>query len=171
TTPPKNNAATQPQTSNTATAPPKTTSTPATTQPPSKPQPQPAKPAVQPQPQKPVDVTATLNAADSALAKSNITDARRLYREVLAVSGLDHAASIRLAEGFYRSRDFANALAAFERAGTLRSGEEPYRYYIAVAAYESGQHDRARRELAAALPFIELTPDVQRYRAKIEAAR
>ncbi|HUR82525.1 MAG TPA: hypothetical protein VM733_17310, partial [Thermoanaerobaculia bacterium] len=102
TTPPKNNGATQPQTSNTATAPPKTTSTPATTQPPSKPQPQPAKPAVQPQPQKPVDVTATLNAADSALAKSNITDARRLYREVLAVSGLDHAASIRLAEGFYR---------------------------------------------------------------------
>ncbi len=152
----------KPQTSNTTT-PPKT-SAPAT-----KPQPQPVKPA--PQPQKTIDVTAKLNAADSALAKASINEARRLYREVLAVPGLDHATAIRLAEGFYRSRDFANALSAFERAGTLRSGEEPYRYYIAVASYEVGQFDRARRELAAALPFIELTPDVQRYRARIETAR
>jgi len=152
----------KPQTSNTTTAPAKI-SAPAT-------KPQPAKPAPQ-QPAKTIDVAAKLNAADAALTKSSITEARRLYREVLAVPGLDHATAIRLAEGFYRSRDFVNALSAFERAGTLRSGEEPYRYYIAVAAFEVGQFDRARRELAAALPFIEATPDVQRYRAKIEAAR
>jgi tetratricopeptide (TPR) repeat protein len=154
----------KPQTSNTTTTPAKT-SAPAT-----KPQPQPAKPAPQ-QPAKTIDVAAKLNAADAALTKSSINEARRLYREVLVVPGLDHATAIRLAEGFYRSRDFVNALTAFERVGTLRPGEEPYRYYIAVAAFEVGQFDRARRELAAALPFIEATPDVQRYRAKIEAAR
>ena len=127
---------------------------------------------VKPAPQKPAaDVPALFASADRALAAANINEARRLYREIAAVPGLDHPSIIRLAEGFYRSRDFKNALTAFERAGTLRSGEEPYRYYMAVAAFELGQFDRARKELAAALPFIELTPDVQRYRAKIEAAR
>jgi len=133
------------------------------------PRPQTAQPApVQP---RTADPAAQFAAAERALSAANITEARRIYRELLAVQTLDRASLIRLAEGFYRSRDFANALTAFERAGGLRAGEEPYRYYIAVAAYEIGQYDRARRELAAALPYIELTPDVQRYRAKIEAAR
>ena len=78
---------------------------------------------------------------------------------------------IRIGEGLYRSRDFAPALTAFRRLGTLRPGEEPYRYYIAVALFETGDFAGAKRELTTALPFIEITPDVQRYRVKIEAAR
>jgi tetratricopeptide (TPR) repeat protein len=170
-----------------ATNPPPATTATTTTQPPvTTPKPQPAAPKPQPvqpppqnssarpqpaQPQRTIDVTAQLAAADRALAVANIDEARRIYRELLGVSTLDHAQLIRLAEGFYRSRDFANVLVAFDRAGALRPGEEPYRYYMAVAAYESRQYERARRELAAALPHIELTPDVQRYRVKIEAAR
>ncbi|HYC92276.1 MAG TPA: hypothetical protein VEO54_23915 [Thermoanaerobaculia bacterium] len=158
-------------------APPATTTTaPPAAQPQNKPQPQPQPVRPQtstlpPQPQRTIDVAGQFAAADRALATANINEARRIYRELLGVSGLDHGQLVRLAEGFYRSRDFTNVLAAFDRAGALRPGEEPYRYYLAVAAYEVGQFDRARRELAAALPFIELTPDVQRYRAKIEAAR
>jgi outer membrane biosynthesis protein TonB len=144
-----------------------------TSQPP-KPQPQTQKPPTQPapvQPQRTTDVSAQLSAAERALTTANINEARRVYRDLLTVQGLDHGTMIRIGEGLYRSRDFANVLAAFDRAGALRSGEEAYRYYLAVAAFEVGQFDRARRELAGALPFIELTPDVQRYRTKIEAAR
>lgn len=118
-----------------------------------------------------LDVPARLAAGDRALAAANLAEGRKIYREVLEAGGHDHATWIRVAEGLYRSRDFAGALTAFQHVGALRTGEEAYRYYIAVAAYETGQFDRAKRELAAALPYIEITPDVQRYRSKIEGAR
>ena len=101
---------------------------------------------------------------------NELSRARAIYREVVDVSPLDHASLIRIAEGAYRSRDFATAIRAFERAGAFRKGEEPYRYYLAVSLYETGRFAAAKRELAAALPFIEITPDVQRYRVKIEGA-
>jgi tetratricopeptide (TPR) repeat protein len=109
-------------------------------------------------------------AAEKALNTSNLAEARRIYSELMGSQGVDRATYIRIAEGFYRARDFAAALAAFDRAGGLRRTEEPYRYYIAVALYETGQYERAKRELAAALPYIEITPDVARYRAKIQSA-
>ena len=77
---------------------------------------------------------------------------------------------MRAAEGLYRARDFAGSLLAFSRVTPLREGEEPYRYYVAVALFETGQHARAQEELAAAIPFIELTPDVLEYRTRIENA-
>lgn len=176
-------ATTQPATTQQTTAPvtkPDTKSAPATTQtqtpPQQKPQttttaPKPTPAATKPAPVKPtVDVPARLAAGERALVAANLADARRTYRELLAAGGHDHATWIRVAEGLYRSRDFAGALDAFQHVGTLRAGEEAYRYYIAVAAFETGQYDRARRELAAALPHIEMTPDVQRYRTKIENA-
>ncbi len=118
----------------------------------------------------PQQLATRLTAAERALGAANLTEARRLYREALASSSLDRATAILIAEGLYRARDFAGALAAFERVGTLRPGEEPYRYYIAVALYETGRYVQAKRELAAALPHIEVTADVARYRAKIETA-
>ena len=90
---------------------------------------------------------------------------------IAGAAGRMGQALIRVAEGLYRSRDFAAALNAFARVGTLRRGEEPYRYYIAVAAYETGDYARAKKELAAALPYIEITPDVARYRTRIEGAQ
>jgi len=138
------------------------------------PKPKPANPTptiAAPAPQPRIDVGARIAAGDRALLAANLAEARRAYKEVLDAPGVDHATYIRVGEGFYRARDFADALAAFQRAGTLRSGEEAYRYYIAVAAYETGDYDRAKRELAGALPHIEITEDVQRYRTKIESSR
>jgi tetratricopeptide (TPR) repeat protein len=148
-----------------------------------KPQPQPQTPAPAPAPQpvKPpspqtpkgptaAEVTRQLNAAEGALGRNDLIAARGIYRQVLEAPALDHETAIRLAEGLYRARDFANALRAFARAGALREGEEPYHYYKAVALYETGRYMEAKRELAAALPFIDQTPDVARYRAKIEGA-
>ena len=131
---------------------------------PPKPEPKAAPPAR-------IDVPSRLAAGDRALAAANLGDAKKIFRELLSAAGHDHATWIRVAEGLYRSRDFAGSLAAFQHIGALRPGEEAYRYYIAVAYYETGQHDKAKRELAAALPHIEITPDVERYRAKIDGAR
>jgi len=108
--------------------------------------------------------------AETALMRNDLPAARMIYRELLAGSDVDHATAIRIAEGLYRARDFSAAIQAFERAGGLRKGEEPYHYYLAVALYESGRYNEAKRELAAALPFIEVTPDVERYRVRIEGA-
>lgn len=117
------------------------------------------------------DVSSRLAAADRALSASNLDEARRIYRDLLTAPNLDHAIWVRVAEGLYRSRDYPGVLAAFEKVTPLRPGEEAYRYYVAVALYETGQLARARQELAAALPYIELTPDVVQYRGKIEEPR
>lgn len=116
------------------------------------------------------DAVSLLVAAERALGQNDLEGARRLYGEVLTLASVSRENLIRGAEGLYRSRDFKRTLEAFARVGDLRDAEQPYRYYIAVAAYETGDYERARTQLAAALPFIEITPDVARYRAKIEGA-
>lgn len=127
-------------------------------------------PRVTPRSTPPVDVRAQLDAAERALSQNELGAARTIYGQLLNVQTLDHATLLRIAEGSYRSRDFRGAVEAFERAGTLRAGEELYGYYLAVALYETGRYPDARRALDAALPFIEETPAVARYRAKIESA-
>jgi hypothetical protein len=149
------------------TAPPKTT--PATMSPaPTTARPAPAKPAPTTAPA--TTVSARFAAAEQALAGGRLNDARALYRELLDVPSLDRTQLLRLSEGLYRARDFGPTLRAFNRLGTLRRGEEPYRYYVAVACYETGQYVRAKQELTAVLPYIEITPDVARYKSKIEGA-
>lgn len=113
----------------------------------------------------------SLAAADQAIGASDLPRARTLYRELLGNKVLARRSIIRIGEGLYRARDFAGALAAFQRLGKLQPGEEPYHYYIAVALYESGKLAEARQELKAALPHIEITDDVQHYRAKIDGSR
>ncbi|HJQ35768.1 MAG TPA: hypothetical protein VKB93_01385 [Thermoanaerobaculia bacterium] len=146
-----------------------------------KPKPTPPKPAetkpaeTQPKPTPapvvapPRDVAKEIAAADKALDGGNLNEAKRLYRAALDAT-LTHEQAIRVAEGTYRARDFTSVLRAFDRAGALKKGEEPYRFYLAVAYYESGRIAAAKKELAAALNFIEITPDVARYREKIEGA-
>lgn len=115
------------------------------------------------------DVASQLAAAERAINTGNLTEARKLYRPLLDGT-LTHDQAIRVAEGLYRARDFAYVVRAFDRAGALKRGEEPYRFYLAVALYETGKFAAAKKELAAALNYIELTPDVARYRDKIESA-
>lgn len=130
----------------------------------------PPAPAPAPRTLSATEITARLTAAERALNGANLSEARRVYFELLTAPGLDHVALIRVAEGLYRARSFAAALTAFNRIGSLRRGEEPYRYYIAVAAYETGDFARAKKELAAALPYIEITADVARYRTRIDGS-
>jgi hypothetical protein len=117
------------------------------------------------------DTAALLADAERALAAGNVTLARSKYIAALDAPRLPHAALLKIGEGMYRVHDFAGSVRAFERAGAFAKGEEPYRYYFAVALYESRRYRDAKRELAAALPFIAATPDVEKYRAKIERAK
>jgi tetratricopeptide (TPR) repeat protein len=128
------------------------------------PKPAPTKPAAA------VDAAAQLVAAERLIGENNLIEAREIYRQLADAPSLDRASLLAVVEGAYRARDFATAIRAFDRIGTLTKGEEPYRYYLAVALYETGNYKRSKRELAAALPHIEVTPSVQRYRAKIEGA-
>jgi len=116
------------------------------------------------------ELSRRLSAADAALAKDDLSGARTIYRALVQTAGIDHNTAIRIAEGSYRARDFATTALAFERAGGLRRGEEPYHYYLAVALFETGKYRAAKRELDAALPYIEVTPDVAGYRTKINGA-
>ena len=139
------------------------------------PQPQPQPQVIQPAPAQPQMTTrpageASLADADRAVNSGDLATARTLYRAVLDSPQPSHASALRAAEGLYRSRDFAGAIRAFQKAGSIGAGEEQYHYYYAVALYENGRYSEAKRELQAALPFIEVTPDVQRYRVKIEGA-
>jgi tetratricopeptide (TPR) repeat protein len=112
---------------------------------------------------------AGLAAAQRAIDEGDLSRALLIYQTFLSVPKLPHDEALQFAEGLYRLRDFAGAAIAFQRVKLAR-GEERYHYDYAVALYETGQVGPAKRELAASLPFITMTPDVVRYRAKIEAA-
>lgn len=116
------------------------------------------------------NVNAQMATADKALERNDLPAARKIYDQILAQPGLDHRTLVHLGEQSYRARDFATAARSFGRSG-FNSNEAPYRYYYAVALYETGQSAAAKRELAQAIPYIEMTPDVAAYRAKIENAR
>lgn len=115
--------------------------------------------------------TGTFADADKAIAAADLGKARQIYTTMLDTPQIAHGDLLKIGEGLYRVRDFGGASRAFARAGTFEKGEEADRYYYAVALYETGQRDAAKRELAAALPHIELTPDVAQYRAKIQDAK
>ncbi|HVS33481.1 MAG TPA: hypothetical protein VMS98_18735 [Thermoanaerobaculia bacterium] len=74
------------------------------------------------------------------------------------------------ATGLYRAGAYRQAVDAFAQFGTFGRGEEDLRYYYAVALFEVGRFDEAGRELSCALPYIEVTNEVERYQAKIGAA-
>jgi outer membrane biosynthesis protein TonB len=135
------------------------------------PQPKVETPKPQPKPApRNVDVASLVAEGDRAIGSADLVAARNAYAAALQASQLSHAMLLKIGEGLYRARSFRDAAAAFDRAGAFAKGEEPFRYYYAVALYEIGRYRDAKRELAAALPSIEITPDVARYRQKIEGA-
>jgi hypothetical protein len=124
---------------------------------------------VQPQPVV-RNLDADLADAQRAIDSGDIDHARSIYSALSSTPSLSHDAALRVAEGLYRVRDFAGAARTYARAGAIGRGEEQNHYYYAVALYEISRYGTAKRELAAALPYIAVTPDVARYRAKIEGA-
>jgi tetratricopeptide (TPR) repeat protein len=108
--------------------------------------------------------------AEKAIASGDLNRARSILITLLDVPQTAHATMIRIGAGFYRVRDFRNAVTAFDRAGAMQPGEEINHYYFAVALYETGRYAAAKQEITAALPYIENTSDVSHYRAKIDGA-
>jgi|SRR4051794_16735166 len=129
-----------------------------------------AAPKPQPAPPEPQDIDASFADAQRAIDDGDIDRACSIYTEISSAPSLPHEVALRVAEGLLRVQDFAAAANAFRRAGVIEPTEERYRYDYAVALYETGRYSDAKRELAAALPYITMTPAVARYRAKIEAA-
>lgn len=115
-----------------------------------------------------IDVVATLRQA-GRLASSGTTDqAGELYARVAGAPNASRDAIAAAATGLYRIGDFPGAVRAFARLGAFLRGEEDLRYYDAVALFETGQYEQARIELSCALPYIQITEEVARYRTKIE---
>jgi len=117
---------------------------------------------------KPSSLVAMLRRAESAAIKGNVDEATGLFIQVATASNATRDEISAAAAGLYRVSDYNDAVDAFNRLGTFARGEEDLRYYDAVSLYEAGRYDEARRQLACALPYIEASEDVTRYRAKIE---
>jgi hypothetical protein len=110
-----------------------------------------------------------LRTAEAAASNGNVAEAVRLYSGLAGATGVPREVLAEAAVGLYRTGAFRAAADAFRKFGTFAKGEEDLRYYNAVSLYETGQYPEAQKELACALPFIQLTDDVARYRTKIEA--
>jgi len=110
-----------------------------------------------------------LRTAEAAAGNGNVTEAVRIYTGLANSTGAPREVLAEAAVGLYRTGAFREAVQAFRRFGTFAKGEEDLRYYHAVALYETGAYVEAQKELACALPFIQVTDDVTRYRTKIES--
>lgn len=119
-----------------------------------------------------IEATSTIVAAlHKAAVQANtgdVADAVATYRQLADAAGAQRDVVAAAAVGLYRTGDFSDALAALQRLGTLARGEEDLRYYRAVALFETGHYDEAKKDLDCALPYIEMTDDVARYRVKID---
>lgn len=109
-----------------------------------------------------------LREAESLAATGRTAEASETYARVATSPAASREAIAAAAAGLYRTGDFESAVAAFQRLMPFARGEEDLRYYDSVSLYETGRYEEARRQLACAIPYIEITADVDRYRSKIE---
>jgi hypothetical protein len=119
-------------------------------------------------PTPPLLIDPTLDQAASLTANGQPDQARRVYLALLNQTNVSRHTIAEAARGLYRIGAFADAVEAFRNLGTFIRGEEDLRYYNAVALFETGHYDDAKKELACALPYIQVTSDVARYRDKIQ---
>jgi hypothetical protein len=111
----------------------------------------------------------TIRRAEGLAIAGDVNEANAMYARLLNTPNPPRDLISAVATGFYRTGDYADALRAFDKLGTFARGEEDLRYYRAVALFETGRYAEAKKELECALPFIEMTDEVNRYREKIEA--
>ena len=110
----------------------------------------------------------SLRQAEAMANKGDLAGANEIYVRVANSENAPREVIAEAAVGLYRTGAFRNSVAAFKRLGMFAKGEEDLRYYNAVALFETGSYQEAKKELACALPFIQVTEDVTRYRTKIE---
>jgi tetratricopeptide (TPR) repeat protein len=146
----------------------------ATAAPAPSPAPQPAivvqpQPAIIVQPQ-PIDSTSTgsLRDAESFAMRGDAASAAAIYERVLASPSASRETLAQVATGFYLIGEYDRARYAFNRVGELKRGEEDLRYYKAVSLFETGDYYDASKEIACALPYIEVTDEVAHYREMID---
>jgi len=111
---------------------------------------------------------ASLREAETLAIAGQLPEANRIYAALAQSPTSTREAIAAAATGLYRTGAFQEAVRAFTRLGKLARGEDDLRYYHAVSLYEIGKYAEAKQELAAALPNLQRTDDVERYRAKIE---
>lgn len=109
-----------------------------------------------------------LRQADALAAGGDFDRANAIYVRLINRPNASREAITAAATGLYRTSDFADAVTAFQRLSSFARGEEDLRYYNAVALYETGHYEEAKKELACALPYLQPTEDIVRYREKIE---
>ncbi len=110
----------------------------------------------------------SLRQADAMAATGKTDQANDIYNTIVTSSAVPREIVAEAAVGLYRTGAFRNAVNAFRKLVPYARGEEDLRYYNAVSLYEAGEYDDAKKELACALPYIQVTADVTRYREKIE---
>lgn len=109
-----------------------------------------------------------LRSADTLAMNGRLDDANNFYSQVASAPNAPREVIAEAATGLYRTGAFRQAVDAFQRLGNFAKGEEDLRYYDAVSLYEIGKYDEAKKQLACAWPFLQVTDAVSRYRAKIE---
>jgi hypothetical protein len=107
-----------------------------------------------------------LRQAEALADNGELGEANGIYLRLVASAPREIV--VVAAVGLYRNAAYRDSIDAFRRLGAFARGEEDLHYYYAVSLYEAGQYEAARKELACALPFIQVTDEVARYRLKIE---
>ncbi|HEX2059167.1 MAG TPA: hypothetical protein VHK90_00355 [Thermoanaerobaculia bacterium] len=110
----------------------------------------------------------SLRQAEAFAGNGLLEDANEIYTRLANSETVPREVIAEAAVGLYRIGAFRDAVKAFRRLNVFQRGEEDLRYYHAVALYEIGEYPAAQKELACALPFIQITDEVARYRLKIE---
>jgi tetratricopeptide (TPR) repeat protein len=125
-------------------------------------------PAPVPTPAANVNGNESLQQAEELAARGDVASASAIYERFLTTPAVSRETLVQVASGFYRIGVYDRARYAFDRVGELRRGEEDLRYYKAVSLFETGAYYDARKELACALPFIEVTTEVAHYSTMID---
>ncbi|MGZ4778864.1 MAG: hypothetical protein ACXV5L_06685 [Thermoanaerobaculia bacterium] len=114
------------------------------------------------------DVLTNLRRADVLANTGHLSEAKDIYLSIANASGATREAITEASVGLYRTAAYSDAVKGFRRLGTFARGEEDLRYYEAVSLFETGQYDEAKRQLACALPYLQVTELMERYIAKIQ---
>ena len=109
-----------------------------------------------------------LRRAEALASSGKVDEANTIYLRLMNAPNAARDAVAGAATGLYRTGDYTDSLRALQKLGTFLRGEEDLRFYKAVALYEIGRYDEAKKELACALPYLQMTDDVSRYQLKIE---
>src|SRR5207249_6118782 len=112
------------------------------------------------QPEARMDAGQILRQGDADAELGDVESAAANYVRLLNTPGLARDTLISVATGLYRIGDFVHAVEAFQHLGPFNRGEEDLRYYNAVSLYETGHYEEAKKELACALPYIQVNDDV-----------